>query len=125
MSNTYSWNITNLECYPEKDSQKDVVFNIYYYVEAFSSETHDVTQLDGVVTKNPYQATECGMQPVAYISGSPFTPFEQLTQDEVIGWVKDGLGNDGVASLITKLDGKINEQINPAVVSPSLPWETK
>lgn len=125
MSNTYLWNITNLECYPEKDSQQNVVFKIYYYVEAFSSETHEVTQADGSITGVPYQATEAGIQPVTYVFGSPFTPFDQLTQNEVIGWIKNGLGNDGVASLIAKLDGKISEQINPAAIFPSLPWGAK
>lgn len=53
-----------------------------------------------------------------------FTPYDQLTQEQVIGWVKDGLGPDGVANYEANVQGQINSILNPPV-SPQdtpLPW---
>lgn len=57
-------------------------------------------------------------------AGGNFTPYDQLTQEQVIGWVKDGLGPDGVANYEANVQGQINSILNPPV-SPQdtpLPW---
>jgi hypothetical protein len=53
-----------------------------------------------------------------------FTPYSQLTQAQVIGWVQDSLGPDGVANFEANVQGQINSMITPPV-SPQntpLPW---
>lgn len=53
-----------------------------------------------------------------------FTPYDQLTQEQVIGWVKDGLGPQGVANYEANVQGQIDSILNPPV-SPQdtpLPW---
>jgi hypothetical protein len=53
-----------------------------------------------------------------------FTPYDQLTQAQVIGWVQDSLGPDGVANFEANVQGQINSMITPPV-SPQntpLPW---
>ena len=122
MTNIYKWFVTNLDCYPEKDSQQNVVFKIYYYVEAFSDQTYAVTQADGEQTSAYYQSTTCGEANVIYVASSSFTPFNQLTQDQVIGWIKESLGQSGVDAIIAKLDAEINAKINPSIANPALPW---
>ena len=122
MANTYQWFVTNMDCYPQDADQTNVVYKVYYYVEAFSSETHAVTQADGSITQNLYQATICGEQDFTYTAGSPYTPYDQLTNDMVVGWIQSALGTDGVATIIAKLDTMIADQINPPVVNPPLPW---
>jgi hypothetical protein len=53
-----------------------------------------------------------------------FTPYSQLTQTQVIGWVQDSLGPDGIANFEANVQGQINSMITPPV-SPQntpLPW---
>ena len=53
-----------------------------------------------------------------------FTPYDQLTQEQVIGWVKEALGPQGVANYEANVQGQIDSILNPPV-SPQdtpLPW---
>ena len=48
-----------------------------------------------------------------------FIPYEDLTQDVVVGWVKESLGADNVTSLEAGLDAQITAK--KAVVN-GVPW---
>jgi len=53
-----------------------------------------------------------------------FTPYNQLTAAQVIGWVQEQLGETGVSNTEACVQGQINSMINPPV-SPEmqpLPW---
>lgn len=53
-----------------------------------------------------------------------FTPYDELTEEIVIGWVQDALGADGIANYEANVNGQISSQKNPPV-SPEntpLPW---
>jgi hypothetical protein len=53
-----------------------------------------------------------------------FTPYDELTQEQVIGWVQNSLGADGIANFEANVQGQINSMITPPV-SPQntpLPW---
>ena len=97
--NTYNWQITNMDCYPSAEGEIDVVYKVYYYVEAFSSETHEVENADGSKSTIPYQSTTCGEQTLTYSGKSPYIPFNQLTNGTVIDWVKSALGDVEVNAL--------------------------
>ena len=103
------WNITQMDCYPEVDGEKDVVFTIHY----------DCTQTEGEYSGRVY-----GTVGVTLEAGSPFTPYADLTKDQVIGWVKDALGAETVAATEANVAQQIEDQKNPPVVSPPLPWAT-
>lgn len=51
-----------------------------------------------------------------------FTPYDQLTQEEVLGWI----WANGVDKAATEanVDAQIQALITPAIVTPSLPWST-
>jgi len=51
-----------------------------------------------------------------------FTPYSQLTQSQVLGWV----WANGVDKTATEaaVEQQIQNQINPPVVTPPLPWVT-
>lgn len=51
-----------------------------------------------------------------------FVPFENLTEEQVIGWVQDALGEETVANIQTQLDAKLDEKLNP-VTAVGKPWE--
>ena len=49
-----------------------------------------------------------------------FTPYDQLTQDQVLGWCY----SNGVdqAAIEANVSAQIENQINPPVIAPPLPW---
>lgn len=52
--------------------------------------------------------------------GDPFTPYAELTQDQVLGWC----WSNGVDKTITEefVQKQIDDQVNPPVIQPPLPW---
>lgn len=52
--------------------------------------------------------------------GDPFTPYADLTQDQVLGWCwANGVDKTGIEAGIQQ---RIDDQINPPVIQPPLPW---
>jgi len=47
-----------------------------------------------------------------------------LTEAQVLGWVQDQLGENGIANYQANEDGQINSMINPPVTPTAepLPW---
>jgi len=67
-----------------------------------------------------FNATVYGSAGFAYTPGEPFTPFNQLTQDQVLGWVwASGVDKADVEANIQR---HLDEQINPPVINQALPW---
>lgn len=108
MSNQYSWIISALECYPKKDGHQDVVFVCHWRRQA----------TDG----NGHNADIYGSQAVTLDAEAPFTPFADLTEAQVIGWLEDAIGAETLAAQVTALDQQIEDQINPPILKPPLPW---
>lgn len=107
MAIAYTWTVTQMDAYPEEDGETDVVFNVHWILNG----------VDGV-----YQAYVYGSQGVAIDPDAPFTPYEDLTETQVIGWVQDAMGAEQVAAFEANVALQINDQINPPVVTPPLPW---
>ena len=107
MSIATTWVIEQMSCYPTYESQTDVVFNVAWRVNA---------------TDGTYFATSYGTASVTYTVGSSFTPYADLTQAQVIGWVQDAMGPEQVASIEAGLAADIANQVSPPVVTPALPW---
>jgi hypothetical protein len=52
--------------------------------------------------------------------GGSFTPYADLTQDQVLGWCwSNGVNKDATE---TEVQDQIQTQINPPVIQPPLPW---
>ena len=109
MSNTYNWVISQLECYPEHEGHSEVVFTVHWRRQA---------------TDGTHNADIYGSQTVMLDPSAPFTPYADLTEAQVIGWLEDAFGAETLAAQIVSLDKQIENQINPPVVSPPLPWVT-
>ena len=55
--------------------------------------------------------------------GGSFTPYNSLTQSQVIGWCwANGVNQEATE---TAINNNLNLQINPVVIQPPLPWETQ
>ncbi|MGI9192591.1 MAG: hypothetical protein ACR2IL_10770, partial [Chitinophagaceae bacterium] len=61
-------------------------------------------------------------QAVTLDASAPFTPYAELTEAEVIGWLEAAMGEETLAAQVTALDKQIADQINPPVIRPPLPW---
>lgn len=68
-----------------------------------------------------YNATSYGTASFPAPEGS-FTPYADLTQDQVLGWCwANGVDQTAVEASV---QGQIDNQINPPVIQPPLPWAT-
>jgi hypothetical protein len=105
MANVYTWTVTAMDCYPQADGQTDVVFTVHWACAG---------------TDGTYNASVYNTCPVTYTAGSPYTPYANLTQDQVLGWI----WADGVDKAVTEatVGQLIENQVSPPVVSPPLPW---
>jgi len=108
MANTYQWAVNQMTAYPEYDGQTDVVFQVAFVCSATDGEGHN--------------AATYGTVDVTYESGTPFTPYADLTLEQVNGWVASALGPEGVAKTEADCDSQIEAQKIPETVTPSLPW---
>jgi hypothetical protein len=50
-----------------------------------------------------------------------YTPYDQLTEAEVLQWVFDALGSEQVASIEASLTAQIEQKLNPTSAS-GVPW---
>ena len=67
-----------------------------------------------------YSAVLTGCTDFAPPSGSGFTPFDQLTEAQVLSWCySNGVDQKAIEANVTQ---QINDQINPPVIAPPLPW---
>jgi len=109
MANTYSWLISQLECYPQHENETDVVFTVHWRRQA---------------TDGTHNADIYGSQSIEFNPADTFTPYAQLTQVEVEGWLEAAMGADRITAMDAALDAQIQDQITPKVISPPLPWST-
>ena len=106
-----TWNVVAMDCYPDVDGEKDIVFTVHYTLTG-----------EQYVGGEPLTGSVYGSVGVTLDAESPFTPYANLTLEQVIGWVKDALGEETVTAMEANVAQQIQDQINPKVVTPPLPW---
>ena len=111
MAVTNVWNVTQMDCYPDVDGEKDVVFTVHWTLTG-----------EQIVGGEPLTGSVYGSVGVSLDPASPFTPYDQLTLAQVVGWVQEALGPEQVAAYEANVAQQIADQINPPVVTPPLPW---
>jgi hypothetical protein len=80
--------------------------------DGFVTTVHyNVSAVDGEFTASTYGT-------VGYTEEGAFTPYSELTEAVVVGWVKESLGQ---ATVEQSLAAQIEAQKNPVQVS-GLPW---
>lgn len=104
MAATITWAVTAMNCYPQEGGNTDVVFTVHW-------------TCSGV--QDTYSAYVYSTASVPAPEGS-FTPYADLTQEQVLGWVwANGVDKDATEAAVQQ---QIQNQINPPVVTPPLPW---
>lgn len=111
MAVTNTWGIVQLDCYPEYENHTDVVFTVHWTLSG--TETISGTTYNGGVY---------GSVGVTLDEGGTFTPYDDLTEAQVIGWVQAALGEEQVTAYEGNVAQQIADQIDPPVVTPPLPW---
>ena len=104
---TYIWDIDYLKSYPTYEDRTDVVCTVHWKL---------------VTTNGEYNSQLIGSIDVPTEVLEPFTPYDQLTKEQVLEWVQDVMGEEQV--LIYQEAGlkKLNDLVNPPVVILPLPW---
>jgi hypothetical protein len=93
-----------MDCYPKADGQTDVVFTVHWTLSG----------TDGTYNGSVYSTCS-----VPAPEGT-FTPYDQLTQEQVLGWIwANGVDKQSAEAAVQQ---QIDNQINPPVVTPPLPW---
>jgi hypothetical protein len=101
---TLSWIIERLLVKPTEGTLTDVVITADWRCNG---------------SQDQYSGTCYGSTSFAPPSGD-FTPYEDLTQDQVLGWCfANGVDQAAIEANVSQ---QIQNQINPPVIAPPLPW---
>ncbi len=101
--------------------------NISWIIERLLVRKVEGTHTDVVITadwrcngtQDNYSGTCYGSTSFFPPTGS-FTPFSDLTQDQVLGWCfASGVNQTAIEANVTQ---QIENQINPPIIAPPLPW---
>jgi len=98
---TFSWNIANLE----RETYDGFVFTAHYTINAE----------DGTYTAGAYGS-------IGLERPEELIPFAQLTEEIVVGWVKDKLTEEKVDSIEAALQEQLNQQHAPTKAA-GVPWQ--
>jgi hypothetical protein len=102
------WTVSAMDCKVSEDNLSDVVFNVHWRCSA--------TEVDGDKTYSASVYSTCSVPG----PGTPFTPYADLTQDQVLGWIwANGVDRAGTEAAVL---GQIERQKNPVTITPPLPW---
>ena len=101
MTTTFTWKIAQLE----RETSDGYVFTAHYTVDSY----------DGT-----YNAGAYGSVGLERPEGE-LIPFADLTEEQVVGWVKEKLGDEAVGNIETALQMQLDEQRNPTKAG-GLPW---
>ena len=109
MSATINWTVTAMDCYPQEDGMTDVVFTVHWTC----SGTQTANDTD-------YSSSVYSTCAVPAPTGTDFTPYAELTQEQVLGWIwANGVDQAATEAAVQQ---QIDQQINPPVIQPPLPW---
>jgi hypothetical protein len=103
---TYDWNCKTVDVVLQEEGLTDVVYNVHWIVTG---------------TSDTYSSTSIGTQTVTLDESTPFIPFVDLTNDIVVGWTKDAMGEEQVASIESGIADAIEKEINPVTATMQLP----
>ena len=97
---TFTWNIANLE----RETADGFVFTVHYTVNA-KNDTYSSGAYGSIGLERP----------------DNLIPFADLTEETVVGWVKEKFGDEKVAEIEAALQAQLDEQAAPTKAS-GLPW---
>jgi len=107
---TFTWKVANLE----RNVADGKVYTVHYTVNALSDQVDPNSESGGFFSAGAYGSLG--------FDGEVTTPFETLTEEVVVGWVKEKLGGEEkVAEIEAALQNQIDTKITP-VSAAGVPW---
>jgi len=104
-----NWTISAMDCLVQEDNLSDVVITAHW--------TCSATDVDGDKTYSASVYSTCSIPG----PGDPFTPYADLTQDQVLGWIwANGVNRAATEAAVAQ---QIELQKHPVVITPKLPWQ--
>ena len=100
MTTVFTWKAAQLE----RETEDGFVFVVHYTVNAD----------DGTYTSGAYGSL--GLE-----RPENLVPFSQLTEETVVGWVKEKFGEEKVTEIEAALQSQIEEQKHPSKAA-GVPW---
>ena len=112
MATTFTWSINSMDVIPSIDSYQDFV----------SSLEWKLTGSDG--TNTEFIEVGFAYKPEDITS---YVPHDQLTEEQVIGWVHSRLGETGIEHFESVVQKKLDDSKLPNITTESkpLPWASK
>jgi hypothetical protein len=104
MSTTYNWVVNQLDTIPSIDGLTDVVSVIHW---------------SRIATQDEIVVSSYGTMNCTTPSETDFTAYPDLTQEQVCGWLENGLDTE---TIDLNLDKQIENIINPPIIILPLPW---
>ena len=101
----FTTTITAMYTLPQVEGQTDVVVNAMW-------------EVTGV--QDTYTASIGGNSQFTITQGAGFTPYADLTQAQVIGWIPESQITSAQACVQGQLDSMVNPPVSPT--SQALPW---
>lgn len=102
---TYDWNCKTVDVHPQAEGETNVVYNVHWIVTG---------------TEGDYTVSNIGTQTVTVDPETPFIPFEDLTNEIIVGWTKEAMGEDQVQAIEDSLQAQIAELENPTSVTMTI-----
>ena len=103
MSTTYTWSINTLE----RTTADGIVYNVHFTVAA-ADETYSSSAYSDVPLEAPAE-------------GDAVIPYDNLTEEVVLGWTRDALGAEQIEALEARLQTELDEQAAPTKAAGT-PW---
>ncbi len=100
MAISYHWTINQLDAKIEQDGLQNVIYTIHWEYRA----------IDDSDTEQPITSNAVGSQLIHYNVGDTFIPYDELTKEDVVGWLVNLLDVDALQS---NLESQINKIKNP------------
>ena len=105
--NQYNWKINALDAKIHENDKNNVIYTVHYsYIAKDQSGDH--------------QASSIGTISVEYNPDEPFIEYDDLTKEDVVGWLESKLDVD---SMKENLDNQIELQKNPVDETLYPNWE--
>ena len=101
----YDWNCKTVDVHPKEEGETDVVYNVHWIVTGVDVD---------------YSASCIGTQVVPLSEGGTFIPFEDLTNDVVVEWTKEAMGEEQVTQIEASVASEIEGKINPTSVTMTI-----
>lgn len=102
----YNWIISQIDTVPEANGLTDIVSVIHWRCNLKQDTSIDAY---GTVT-------------LTEVDSDNFLLFEDLSEEQVVNWVKSSLGDERISQITESLNARLQNKLNPRTVVKNVPW---